>query len=954
MEKDPSNKNLVFVPRFEPEEKKEVKLSEKISIGKTYTDFTEFAKVPMGNYLIMVQIVDFVISHDDEHKYPNADCVTMKSENKKKTYYYRPYSIWMLQELLKNPKIILGMVSSPFIWEYLAKNYFLNVNPEQIRLFNENIKETKDTFNGNVFIIAKSCKNTKLPIILIKKYLPAIQNCEGYSFNLCQALKGYIDKFILSNTPAETFFNKSPFKYENYIPNEIAIPPKTDASPSKSKDKKKSKEIKKTPIDSLECHATDEIKVVLAKGGIASDIILPSENATIYIIGSKKDEVTRFIETAKLQGFSHNNYNESDKTSTLHFFTVKDAESALAKLNAAKLGTILIEKKKNESEKRKNLLVEWHVGIVQDFTLYFSNELTKNEFISKYSTVEPAKNKKAKPRYKCSFNGMNFIGQNVEKNPVAFSIIEGLSTDEEHAKNMLKSIQNVVTVNARCILNSDECKMNSEEFLKQFLQKAGINDIDFFMLIRTSKILPGRDGKTFSIGNNLALISFRYEDSYIKAQKLNGASFFNAKFKIQQEVSTKFTISNKTYDKIKPILSDKIKALCEKYPDIQIKDSRQSKKKVVKKLPYVKLTMMGMGQLAILHQPAAELSEFLRGYIIRIDNFQSAILSEPWINEALKNIEQKYNVKLDISNYLIRIINVNTNAMAIEKEIVQILDKEKTNRFIESKFVLNYGINKFLKEIRKEFNAIAEHNIKTLIVEILVSRENIAKIPEINAKIDDFNKKLSDMKKGPVKTTGNFPSCGICFTEINDTHISITTSCNHVFHKDCYKSFLKFSLQPGQIPPICCPQCANPLPLQDLDYNTAEFKQLAEKALSKIINENKGKLSYCGSMGCSKPLRIPNTPAVKCWSCKMNLCSKCLKAIHPEIGCDLNFAGYDSNKIKKCPGCSNLIEKNEGCNHMVCAICKIHFCWKCCVFKSTNGQDIYSHMTKDHGGWYST
>ena len=32
---------------------------------------------------------------------------------------------------------------------------------------------------------------------------------------------------------------------------------------------------------------------------------------------------------------------------------------------------------------------------------------------------------------------------------------------------------------------------------------------------------------------------------------------------------------------------------------------------------------------------------------------------------------------------------------------------------------------------------------------------------------------------------------------------------------------------------------------------------------------------------------------------------------------------------KKCPMCNSRIEKNQGCNHMNCKICKHEFCWIC-------------------------
>jgi len=32
---------------------------------------------------------------------------------------------------------------------------------------------------------------------------------------------------------------------------------------------------------------------------------------------------------------------------------------------------------------------------------------------------------------------------------------------------------------------------------------------------------------------------------------------------------------------------------------------------------------------------------------------------------------------------------------------------------------------------------------------------------------------------------------------------------------------------------------------------------------------------------------------------------------------------------RKCPACNARIEKNQGCNHMTCRMCKHDFCWIC-------------------------
>ena len=55
-------------------------------------------------------------------------------------------------------------------------------------------------------------------------------------------------------------------------------------------------------------------------------------------------------------------------------------------------------------------------------------------------------------------------------------------------------------------------------------------------------------------------------------------------------------------------------------------------------------------------------------------------------------------------------------------------------------------------------------------------------------------------------------------------------------------------------------------------------------------------------------------------------------------------ASWLSRNTKACPGCGSRIQKNGGCNHMVCSLCRRHFCWVC-------GGDWAEHNSAT-GGYY--
>ena len=44
---------------------------------------------------------------------------------------------------------------------------------------------------------------------------------------------------------------------------------------------------------------------------------------------------------------------------------------------------------------------------------------------------------------------------------------------------------------------------------------------------------------------------------------------------------------------------------------------------------------------------------------------------------------------------------------------------------------------------------------------------------------------------------------------------------------------------------------------------------------------------------------------------------------------DSETSNWIQCNTKECPKCHATIEKNGGCNHMVCSTCKAEFCWTC-------------------------
>jgi len=103
---------------------------------------------------------------------------------------------------------------------------------------------------------------------------------------------------------------------------------------------------------------------------------------------------------------------------------------------------------------------------------------------------------------------------------------------------------------------------------------------------------------------------------------------------------------------------------------------------------------------------------------------------------------------------------------------------------------------------------------------------------------------------------------------------------------------------------------------------------------------------------------FPSPRLISCALCKTNFCSSC-REVHSysKITCqqyqielqqllDEQEKATESWKVsyaKPCPKCKSPIQKNGGCDHMVCYNCKYEFCYQC-LSKYYDG-----HLREVHG-----
>lgn len=195
--------------------------------------------------------------------------------------------------------------------------------------------------------------------------------------------------------------------------------------------------------------------------------------------------------------------------------------------------------------------------------------------------------------------------------------------------------------------------------------------------------------------------------------------------------------------------------------------------------------------------------------------------------------------------------------------------------------------------------------------------------------------------------------CEICCCEKNDT-FKHCLFCNSFICERCLVDWYK-PKEPGNLlyyKNFCCFNCNK---LQDNLWfqivstysfaNTHFFHYLDNiKINNPFVNDR----AYYQS--CRKCLKIEATAPIEC-NIETNL------PIHTCYECLNKKEEVENEKFIKIEGgfveckCGMVLDKDVGCNHIKC-ICGIHICFKC-GYNSKLSRDIYNHMSKYHGGFFT-
>lgn len=231
-----------------------------------------------------------------------------------------------------------------------------------------------------------------------------------------------------------------------------------------------------------------------------------------------------------------------------------------------------------------------------------------------------------------------------------------------------------------------------------------------------------------------------------------------------------------------------------------------------------------------------------------------------------------------------------------------------------------------------------------------------------------------ERSKESISKTKNLPKheCLVCSEEDTGNNL-IGLKCKHLFCLSCFQEYIENRLNndPLTIVLLPCP-CFN--------CNLIVTKSIVKKCLSsnehlleeynkyslKNFSEMNSDIKWCPNPKCGLIVRVPGhgMREINCL-CGHVFCFKCLRESHRPCDCEMisiwenkNFSNEENLRwllinTKQCPKCKKHIEKNQGCNHMICATkvggCGHEFCWICLDVWSKHGSNYYKcNFTKEN------
>ncbi|XP_055854750.1 E3 ubiquitin-protein ligase ariadne-1 isoform X1 [Episyrphus balteatus] len=203
--------------------------------------------------------------------------------------------------------------------------------------------------------------------------------------------------------------------------------------------------------------------------------------------------------------------------------------------------------------------------------------------------------------------------------------------------------------------------------------------------------------------------------------------------------------------------------------------------------------------------------------------------------------------------------------------------------------------------------------------------------------------------------------CEICFTLLPPNTMT-GLECGHRFCKPCWGEYLTTKIvTEGNGQSIACAAHGCDILVDDVTVTKLVTDRRVKVKYQHLITNNfvlcNRLLRWCPSVNCTYAIKVTYVDArpVRC-KCGHSFCFDCGENWHDPVQCrllrkwikkcddDSETSNWIAANTKECPKCNVTIEKDGGCNHMVCKNqnCKHEFCWVCLGSWEPHGSSWYN------------
>ncbi|XP_002158303.2 E3 ubiquitin-protein ligase arih1 isoform X1 [Hydra vulgaris] len=203
--------------------------------------------------------------------------------------------------------------------------------------------------------------------------------------------------------------------------------------------------------------------------------------------------------------------------------------------------------------------------------------------------------------------------------------------------------------------------------------------------------------------------------------------------------------------------------------------------------------------------------------------------------------------------------------------------------------------------------------------------------------------------------------CGICLCTLpNETFTGL--ECGHYFCHKCWNDYLVAKIRDeSNSQNIFCPATECDILVDENFVLKVLLDPTIRSKYHKLIGDSfvqsNRLMKWCPAPDCTNAIKALYNDAkpVTCL-CGYTFCFGCTQPVHEPVRCnwlrkwlkkcddDSETSNWIHANTKECPKCHVTIEKNGGCNHMVCrnTACKADFCWVCLGPWQSHGSSWYN------------